>query len=138
MMELQLILETNIRTEVIYATCLISAKKIQKSIVLWVRFHEISYPPQNQHRFIARVWAREIVGTANELQVVLQMATPHKKLLFLAIVMAYFLSESSKVFSIHFFIARKFVIMITWWSMFLILPVRDAMSWVLRMIDLPL
>ena len=104
-MELQLILETiTLGLEVIYASCcLLSDKYFQKPIVLWIRFREINFPPQNQHQFIARAWTREIVGTASELQVVLQMATPLKKLLVLAMVTAYFLSESSTGFFIQFF-----------------------------------
>ena len=47
------------------------------------------------------------MGTANELQVVLQMAAPLKELLVLAMVTAYFLSESSTSFLISFFHCAK-------------------------------
>ena len=50
----------------------------------WILLRVIEFSLRNQHRFIARVGAREIVLICNKLMVFQQIATPLKKLLFRA------------------------------------------------------
>ena len=63
----------------------------------WGFLPVIDLPPQNQHRFIARVWACEIVRVSNELKVVLQIATPLKNSCFGRGSRLIYSSESSAV-----------------------------------------
>ena len=78
----------------------------------WVPSREIDFPPRNQHRFIARVWAREIVLICNEPMVVQQIATLLTKLSFQAR-LADFFSEHAGSLILLFLMLRRFVILIT-------------------------
>ena len=61
-----------------------------RDAITWVPLRVIDFPPRNQHRFIARVWAREFVLICNEPMVVQQIATLLKKLSFRARLVDFF------------------------------------------------